>query len=246
MAVITDKIIPTPEKSPQGRATALGVFSDVMQHPLGTQRGESFGMPMNYVIPPADIYVVNHSRTREYKHVLVAVSTRSGAEEAMQKDKDLRTRYNADMIYREVEKGRDMNVYRFGLKPVTFGLRIPGGRVVPILPAATAEDKPVAVKVPEGTWDLYLGNYDRMRGFDRMRGKEENVTPDPRIIGEEKTRLAFSWRQRRNPVFAYTDDGETFQIENPFGFIEFIRVPVRMVTEAVDKEYLTSLDLVEA
>lgn len=221
----------------------LEVYLDLQAHPIGSQRGESFGMPINFAIPPARVYVVNHSRTRKWKKLLVPVSHLRGAEEALIQDKELAKVYNVDTLVRAAEK-RDMSRYRTDLFPVGLKLRIPGtpdgkggceqSHDLIIPPAPEAETKPIMVEVPEGTWDLYLGNYERMR------------SEDPHVVQDEKQRLAHAWSRRHNPVFAYTDDGVTTSLENPHGFLEFVRVTQRAVLEPVDRAYLTSLDLVEA
>lgn len=240
----TPQLVPTAPKSGQGHAAALSLYSDILQNPLGTQRGDMGGMPANYRVPPARIYVVNHSRTRAWKRVVVPVSEKRGAEEALIYDKALAKVYNVDTLIRQVQQGRDMSRYRTEVFPVAFRLRVPGGRDIVIPPAESTEAKPVAVEVPDGTWDMYLGNYDRMRGHSGT--KDWNEEPfDQHVADDEKNRLATWWRQRHNPVFKYTDDGETTEINNDYGLLEFVRVTVQAVMEPIDKEYLSSLDVVE-
>ena len=214
----------------------IPVLADLREHPLGSQNGENWTVPANYKIPPARIYVVNHSRTKEWKKVKIAVSARRGAEEALIYDKELAKIYNVDTLTRRIEQGQDMTRYETGIFPAIYMIQV-GGHKIPVPPAKDKTSPPPRVEVPEGAWDLYLGNYDRIRH------------EDPTVVGAEKTRLSVAWRSRHNPVFAFTDDasGEavTEKIPNPFGFIEFIRVTQRAVTDPIDKEYLSALDLVE-
>jgi hypothetical protein len=47
-------------------------------------------------------------------------------------------------------------------------------------------------------------------------------------------------------VLRFTDDGVTTEMDNPHGFLEFVREPVRATLETVDKEFLSALDIMEA
>lgn len=232
----------------------LAVMAELNKHPLGSVNGENFTVPANYRIPQARIYVVNHSRTRKWKRLVLAVSHLRGAEDALMMNKGLRDVYGStELVYKQVEKGRSMNQYKEEVKPVVFKLDLPGGKALHVPPAAKEDDPPLMVEVPDGTWDLYLGNYDRMQGYP---GKESRTLPDgspnprerqdTRIAQEESTALALRWQTRHNPVFRVTDDGVSEDRENPFGILEFIRVPQRAVAQAIDKDYLTALDLFEA
>lgn len=233
-------------KSPQAHAQALAAWIDLQNNPFGTQGNESLTVPKNYVIPPARIYVINHSRTRKWKHVIVPVSERRGAEEVLIFDKELAKIYSIDTLYKRIEQGKDMNRYsdeggKAG-EPYTVVYKMQVGSPIdgrpPIIygipPARNKETPPPRVEVVEGTWDLYLGNYQRMR------------SKDARVVSEERANLAVRWRGRHNPVFRYTDDGETTDLGNEFGFLEFVREPQRAVTVDIDKEYLSALDMIEA
>jgi hypothetical protein len=256
MAIDTPKLIPTPAKSQQGRAVALSTLLDINQTPVGQGKGENFNVPSNYQIPPARIYVINHSRTKKWKRVVYAVSTQRGAEEALIYDKELAKVYNVDTLYKRVEQGKDMNRYKEEVKPVVFLLTV-GAPVaglkpvkplrIPIPPARDENTRPPKVEVPEGAWDLYLGNYARMKGYARFSDMLiEGKQPDPMVMGEEKSRHALNWRSRHNPVFRITDDGDSEDQNNPYGFLEFVRETVQPVQETMDKEYLAALDMIEA
>lgn len=237
----------------------LNVMVSLNQHPLGSQSNENFQVPSNYRIPPARIYVVNHSRNRKWKRTMVAVSSVRGAEDALLYDDSsvkgqrLRDVYNADALIKQVEKGRDMSIYKNEIKPIVWKLAVPGGQFAFIPPShPDSPDRKIMVEVPEGTWDLYLGNYDRMRGFPGISPK---LLPDgspnpkekfsPKIQQDEQTALSIRSRSRHNPVFCYTDDGETTANQNEFGILEFVRITQRATAEVIDKEYLSALDLFE-
>lgn len=262
MAIVTNEVIPTQPKSEQAKQAAIDAFLDLegpQARPFGSQRDENFGMPRNYIPPPARVFVVNHSRTHPWKRLIIPVSATRGADERLEGDRELQKRYTVDAIYRQVEQGRDMNKYYEGMQPKAINIRIPGGpngsggslegRYRAIVPAANEETAVLEVEVPEGTWDLYLGNFDRMRGYDSpaaMYDRNGNLQPpDLKVIEAEKQRLAVFWRKRHNPVFKYTVDGVTEDMHNPYGCLEFIRRTVVAMKEPVDQAYLTSLDLVE-
>jgi hypothetical protein len=233
------------------RGASLGVWLDLQNNPLGTGKGENFNVPANYAIPPARIYVINHSRTKAWKRLVLPVSRLRGAEDALIYDKELAKIYNVDTLYKTVEGGRDMSRYKTEVHPVIYSFQIgqpmmgAKPKVYGIPPARDAQTPPPKVEVLEGAWDLFLGNYARMRGFDKFlnMGVKE---PDMTVQGDEKTRLARYWSRRLNPVLRYTDDGVTTETGNEHGFLEFVRETVTATAETIDKEYLSALDLVEA
>jgi hypothetical protein len=232
-------------KSQAARQAALMVLMDNERTPFGTKPGENLRVAANYVPAPAVVYVVNHSRTRAWKRISVPVSTRHGGEEALRKDAKLREIYNVDMLYHAVANGQDMNRYEEGIKPVVFTFMV-GGQLQIIPPAKNADQPPPRIEVPEGSLDLFLGNYDRMRGIVRDENGQIKSEGSAAIIGDERSRLAVMWRRRKNPVFMFTDDADTKHIDNEFGFLEFVRETKRPAIDAMDKEFLTALDLVEA
>jgi hypothetical protein len=223
------------------KGTNLGVWLSLQNQPLGKGAGDpNMGVASNYVPPPARIYMQNWSRTQKRKDIKVAVSARHGAEEALIYDKELAKIYNVDTLVRAVERGVDMNRYEVVIKPVVFSFKV-GGQTFAIPPARDSETPPPKVEVPEGAWDLFLGNYQRMRAKDKHSGAVDAVT-----IGAEKTALNLRWSRRINPVLRYTDDGVvTEQNEKNFGYIEFVRETVVPNKEILDKEYLLALEMIE-
>lgn len=226
------------------RGTQLAKWLELQNLPFGKGPGENFSLGMNYVEPPARIYVLNWSRTQKRKDVVVPVSERHGAEEALIFDKELAKIYNVDTLTRAVERGQDMTRYKTHVHPVIFAIRV-GPRMYAVPPARDAESPPPRVEVKEGAWDIFLGNYERMRGV--VKGPDGTVKRegDASVIGEEKSRLSLAWSRRHNPVMSYTDDGVTVDMGNPFGFLEFVRETITPMADIVDKEYLSALDLVE-
>lgn len=212
----------------------LAVWIDTKNHPVGTMNGDpNMGVASNYRIPPARIYVVNHTRTRPWSKLAVSASFRRGAEDVLIYNRELAKIYNVDTLTKRIEQGKSHNQYKKGIHVGVFDMTL-GKRHIAITPARDAESKPAVIEVPEGLWDIYLGNYERMR------------SEDPKVVSDERSRLAVRWRARHNPVFCYTDDEVTKDLGNEYGFLEFIRVPQRAMVDQVDKEYLAALDLIEA
>lgn len=235
----------TQLKSPQAREMAINILSDIEARPFGTGRGENTNMPANYVPPPANIYVRNWSRTKVWKRVWIPVSSKRGAEDALRESKKLRDIYNVDTMSRKAE-GTDMSLYKEEIFPVLFAVKRPGGpdgkmgsfpanmlEPLYVPPAPDADTEPPKVLVPEGTWDIYCGNYDRMRS---------NEAP---IRQAAQQQYATYWKYLHNPVFMVTDDGVQTDKQNPFGFIEIIREPIRQMQTPMDKDWITAMDVFE-
>lgn len=213
---------------------------DLKTNPLGRGQGDpNLSLPFNASATRPRVYIVNNSATKERRIVKIAVSGRRGAREALQADPDLRKDFTPQGIYDEVNKGVDMNVYQDGvIKPVVLKVTFNGEKFF-IYPAKTDKDGKIVEKaephlVPEGVWDLYLGNYERMHSDDQF------------VVGEEATRLAVTWTQRRNPVYGYVDEHGRYSTDNPFGFCEFVRVVEKEAPHKIDRDFISALDLVEA
>lgn len=217
---------------------------DLKTAPLGQGPGDpNLALPFNATAIRPRVYIVNRSATQPRRIVKVAVSGRRGAREALMADELLRKDFTPQGIYDEANKGADMNVYEDGIiKPVVLRVTF-NSEPFFIYPAKCKTDKDGKVLeiiekeephlVPDGVWDLYLGNYDRMHSDDH------------RVVGTEAERLAVTWTQRRNPVFQYHDELGKHLTDNPFGFVEFIRVVEKEAPQRVDQSFVTAMDLVE-
>lgn len=227
--------------------TLIPIYQDLFGKegdPLGTRAGEKFDVPANYRIPDCRVYMVNHSRTRPWKRVAVAVSEQRGAEDALVYDKKLAQVYNVDTLIQRVIKGQDMNRYVKDVKPVGFSFSL-GGKQFIIPPAMTESEAPPRIEVPEGAWDLFLGNFERMFPKDQSADAMEKLTA-------ERVWISKRWKMRPNPVFAASLDGKPVPLaavkgggENDFGFIEFIRETQHVGEIPLDRETLRALDMVE-
>jgi len=206
---------------------------DLQQTRLGDAPGDpDFTRPHNASPPVARIFLRNHSAKRERTYTKVAVSFKRGAARALQADAKLRQIYNIATINEAVRDGQDMNVYDQKTQPVMFAPKF-NGVMYPIPPAADSASEPPLVQVPEGLWDLLMGNWDRMH------------SPDERVRTEESMRLALMRSGKKNPILFVTVDGERTMLDNPFGFIEIERRTEKMDPIAPTTDFLTALDLVE-
>uniref|UniRef100_E6QP85 Uncharacterized protein n=1 Tax=mine drainage metagenome TaxID=410659 RepID=E6QP85_9ZZZZ len=217
--------------SPSSKAL---IALDLQQNPMGLGQNEgNLQTPFNAAMPAARVYVRNWSRTQKRKMVKIAVSERRGADEALLADKELQKRYNVDTLSSRAGKGFDVNVYETKVHPVAHRLKW-NNRDFVILPASSDDEDPPMVLLPEGVWDLYLGNYERMHSDDH------------RVRAEEGGRLGTIWLRRHNPILKVTDNGETKVRDNAFGYLEFIRVVEKEAPATIDRDFLTALELVEA
>lgn len=227
--------------------TLRDVNLDLQQNPLGSRRGENFDVPVNFRMPDCRVYMVNHSRVRPWRRIVVAVSSMRGAEEALVYDKALAKVYNVDTLLARVQKGFDMNRYETSVKPVAFKFEF-GGKPFIIPPAKTADEAPPRIEVPEGCWDLFLGNFERLvLGF---RASSDGKPFDNQDINAERVWLSKRWSRRSNPVFMYQVDGKTKEVHkdgkiNESGFIEFVRETQHVGEIPLDREYLSAIDLLE-
>jgi hypothetical protein len=224
--------------------TQRGVEQSLQQDPLGNRAGEKFDVPANYRIPDCRVYAINHSRTRPWKRIAVAVSAQRGAEDALVYDKKLAQVYNVDTLIQRVIKGQDMNRYVKDVKPVAFSFSL-GGRTFIIPPAMSDAEAPPRIEVPEGAWDLFMGNYDRMNPRGNSSDEMEKQTA-------ERVWISKRWKMRANPVFSAVVDGKPMPVshqggrgENEFGFIEFVRETQHVGAIPLDRDTLRALDMVE-
>jgi hypothetical protein len=220
------------------RESAMARFMlehDLKGTPMGMAPGDpAFDMPMNHAAPTARVFLRNWSATQKRQYVKIGVSDRRGMSKALLDNKELQKTYgNVAMMKESVREGVDLNVYDMKVQPVMFA-PLWDGRRWPVAPAPNPETQPTAVQVPEGMWDLFMGNWDRMH------------SPSPQIRAEEQVRLATSMLFKQSSILFVTVDQNQEVRDNPFGFIEIIRLTEKMIPVAPDTEFLTALDLVES
>lgn len=209
------------------------VLQDLIRTPLGLGKDEgNLQVPFNSSLPLARVYMINHSRTKKRQFVKIGVSERRGISAALLADKELQRIHNTETLRQSVKEGVDANVYSSKVEPVVYRVTH-DGRPHMIEPSASAEEEPKPFLLPEGAWDFFMGNYQRMHG-------------SPQDVAEESARLALSWMRRHSPIWKVTIDGETTTHEdNPFGYLEIVRLQEHEAPQQVDKSFLTALELAE-
>jgi hypothetical protein len=199
-------------------------LQQLTQTPLGRADGEAnLQVPFNAKPTSVIISVKNHSATVERKVLKAAVSYMGGTEQKAVRDHW--EGMTSEAIQKEAAR-RDMNVYDHKVKPVKAMLPFDGKNYI-IPPGKTKEDEPPKVTVPEGMWDLYMGNWERMNGSAQERN-------------EELQRLATRFSGRENPAMQFDAQGNVKS-----GYLEFIREEVRPEAYALDREALASSDIEE-
>jgi hypothetical protein len=207
---------------------------ELKNNPLGLGQGDpSFMSTFGAKLPKARIFLRNWSGRQKRTYVKTAVSFRRGASKLLQEDAELRKIHNIATLNEAIKEGIDMNKYAEKIQAVIFAPMF-NGRRYPIPPAKAGEEEPPLIQVPEGMWDILMGNYERMNSVDI------------RIRSEEETRFANSQHGKHSPILFITEDGKRRMKENPFGFIEIERRTEHMEPVAPDTEFLTALEMVEA
>jgi hypothetical protein len=201
------------------------VMQSLSTEPLGTVGAEAaLQSPFNQKPTSVIVKVKNWSAQIPRKVLKTPISFKRGAERLTEKQKGGMTTEAIQIA----SFTQDMSIYEDSIKPVKAVLTW-NGQAYMIPPSASKEEEPVAVTVPDGVWDLYLGNYDRMRD------------PDPNVRVQEATLLALRRGGRTSPVIER--DPHTGEISS--GFLEFIREEVRPQAVAVDKAALSAGDIEE-
>ena len=202
--------------------TIGAIFGDLERTPLGLANGEAnLQTPFNSTPVQTIVRVRNLSATIPRRVVKTYVSDRRGGEKLAKSNNLSMTEIH------EMAKSQDMNEYKTVTKPIKTALTH-DNRTFVIPPATSKDEEPPWVIVPEGMWDLYLGNYQRMHG-----------TPQER--SDEASRLAGRFQGRENPVLRRNAaTGEPMS-----GYIEFTREDVMPEQHAIDSNELRVGEIVE-
>lgn len=219
--------------SPEARFAPPGY--DYRSAPLGSMPGEeNLTVPYNK-IDEAVVHVRNWSALLPRKVLIEAVSPQRGGGRACNDKKSPFYGKTPEELRRLVkEEGADMNWYEKKIAPIIFKLRH-DGRVWPIPPdleeveskdPETGEYKRVKQPkwhlVPPGSWDLYMGNYQRMNSADFM----------------ERTKEMEALAGRGFQKFVLSPGNE-------FGFLEFKREEVRYEPQTIDRDLVAASEIVE-
>lgn len=218
-----------------GKLGAL--VKDLESSPLGLGTGEQvFNVPANFA-PKALIYARNWSAVRERRILDESVSWYRGGEEHM--DELAKKGISLDSL-QKTSRVKDVNFYRKAVEPTIFKVQFdlqhyPEG--IPIPPhGLCAKNKTTPCKdhaghfcvdapyiqIPEGAYDLYCGNFERMHSKNiHVKTKEME-----HLIGKGKMLK----------VWAH-DSG--YGDKTDFMYVEFIRelIPEPMAVLADDRLY---------
>lgn len=223
---------------------------DYRANPLGTMEGEEgLAVPYN-AITEAVVSVRNWSAVIERRILVEAISPQRGGGRAIADKNSPYYGKSVDELHRVAkDEQRDMSWYKMAIVPISFGLRF-DGNVIEIKPdleevdvkvepteeeiaKARAENKPIAPRyevqkqpkwhlIPPGAWDLYMGNYERMRS--------------PRHLERTREMEALTNRALNRWCLGH-DEGR--------GFLEFKREEVRYETQRVDRTKIDASQIIE-
>jgi hypothetical protein len=219
--------------------------------PLGTLPGEaSLQAPYNLKPQNAIVRVRNLSAMRERRVIVEAISLRRGGERSVgdKKGPYFGQGVTVDALRFKAANEENVNWEEMRLEPQDFILRHDGVRILIPYPRDKSKpqepthfkdqfgkpilDWPALIGQPgewvelgehSGAWDLYMGNFERMRGDF-----------GPRVRTDEL--LALNMRGQHKYVASF---------DNPYGFLEFERQEIRFEEAVVDAERIRSGALLE-
>ncbi len=208
------------------------LLDDLSERPLGSAPGESnLQTPYNASPGLVLVSIKNHSATAVRRVIDKAVSERRGGG-VRALDSDMKSAgYSVETIQREAAM-RDMSSYKDVVRPQVATIRF-DGKLWYIPPAKHKDEDPEPVPVPEGVWDLYMGNYERMH------------SPDASVRLLETRYLNERWTGAHSAVMVFDADGNHDFEANPFGFLEFIREDRSFDRHAFDTQSLPASAIVE-
>jgi hypothetical protein len=188
---------------------------DYASSPLGSLAGEAhLQRPFNETQPAAIIRVKNCSDEVKRKIVIEAVSFLSGGELSIAKGPYKGKNVTEETLQKRAAAGRNVNWEEFKIVPQPVALKI-DGRVIQLHPG---EEK----IVPEGLWDLYCGNWDRMHSTD----EKERTNELERLLNRGLNR------------FVMTEG-------NPYGFLQFTREPIELENRVIDRNHPLPSGMIE-
>jgi hypothetical protein len=217
------------------RSAAYEPPVDYRRAPLGSLEGEEgLAVPYN-ASHEAVVHVRNWSALIARKVLVEAISpSRGGARAVADKSSPYFGKSVEELHRLAKDEQTDMSWYKKAVKPLVFGLRFDGVQYlitpeleeVDIKDPATGEYKrekqPKWHLIPAGAWDLYMGNYARMRSPDFM----------------ERTKEMEQLQNRGLQRFVMSADNEA-------GFLEFKYEEIRYEPIKVDREKIAAGDIIE-
>lgn len=205
------------------------IMESLRQTPLGGGDNEGglqapFNAPKKYV----RVKVRNISAVQERNHIIESVSWLRGGEDhyeqlaAAGKGGGV---VSIDALHRMAAAGRDASIVEYGMAPIDVVLTFDNGQyLVPHTgdgKIGEAGEPAPWVEVPDGIYDLYVGNHDRLL--------------DPRERAKELERV----KSRRKDFVVR--QGE----KNKWAFLEFSYEVIEPIAVAVDSERIYNGEVVE-
>lgn len=207
------------------------LINSLAETPLGQGPGERVPyVPANFRGQQAMVYARNWSSVRPRKIVIDAVSYYRGGDVVQRDQIAVGAVQSLESLHQQARDGVDKSKYAMEIKPIVFTVRF-DGRATPVpyhgVDALTGEecDAPHVV-IPEGAWDLYVGNWDALHS---KNPQERNL---------ELARVSAAWGKFNRVFHAEAPPGE-------FAYVEFVRIPIPEATTAIDGDRLFPGMLIE-
>lgn len=202
-------------------------MNSLRQSPLGTGDGEgSLQAPFNASKVIARVRVRNLSAIRKREHIIEPVSWLRGGEEhydELAKAGKLPGTSSIESLHRMAAHGREASITNYEIAPVDVLVTFDSGQyVIPHTDPKTGEEAPW-IEVPDGVYDLYVGNYQRLK--------------DPMERAKEIERV----KNRRRDLVVREGDKD----KNKWAFLEFSYEEIKPIAVAVDAERIYAGEVVE-
>lgn len=197
------------------------VLDSLTAAPLGSVEGDiNPNIARNAKAMTAVYFARNLSGTLKRRTIDIAVTVGVGYDNP--KVKKYWGNMDGEEIRKQCAQGRDMNLYKNDVYPVRKVLKF-NNQLIEV-PVDGTE-----ISIPEGLWDIYLGNYDRIRSKD-------NLTQS-----QEYERLSNRWCSpgTPNPVYEAGTEPPKDHDGRQTAFIEFRRqeIHVQQATQDLTKVY---------
>lgn len=206
--------------------SASAILASLQNMPLGMGDQEAnLQIPFNASKDLVVVRVRNLSATRKRKFYTSRISPFRGGDEYEDEMREKKKPINMDRLKRDAYQGMDVSPTAYDVKPAMCTLTFDNGKYeIPAVDARTGDLAPWT-SVPEGIYDLYYGNYERLtNGTPKERSDE---------ISQVQSRRAHDY------VIRGSDDN------NQWAFLEFERVVTRPQAIAIDTKHAYGIDLVE-
>lgn len=207
-------------------ASVNQVLESLQANPFGADPSDpKAGLAMNQGSEYVKCFVRNWSANRERRFITEHISWLKGGERAAKAAKLQGEDFELDKKRKEAYLGQNPSVTEVAIKPVSAILQFDSQQF--IVPASdNAKKDPEWVPIPQGVFDLYYGNWERLNSTD---AKERALEAEAVAI-------------RRRDVCLRMNKGQN---TNEFGFLEFKREIIPHQSIAIDSDMVFSDSYVE-